>query len=597
MSKKRSRQTQVATPQGLAIERTEINFIYSFLCRIRSFHELKKKWGEVAVKLGSHGDLQHEATSRSEMEERLYGKKADQSLPHNTCFWFTGRHPERNGLSPLLELTRTTAGSPDPIAHEELSCYARCNGPILVRNSPKSSDFASPIECSDKALDAKVDYYDAILRLADNGQGSVTFRMKLEDDCFGTSNEMQKLHSNHGLLPFLFVILNLARTEMNSSRNGVPVSKIISLAEKPGEGSFRTLHSIFHTFLFDTVLSAVARFVDDSSRFCSVDWELVESHPGTVDREHVESHPDTGESGEVWMRQAPYVCTFIDLDRDRTQVRFVDDSGVTPRDKAPWWLHAYEKSRKRRSAEDHRKSLPTQALAPNVSVDIERCYRETTLLVLRLYQWRTILGLDPDAVREREPDETRWPDNLHRVPVLPDLLQETSQGHLFKDVDLVWDTRYLMLYHERSTLLLNCVEESLDEARSPSPSFKDLFRHSLLDTLESARAQWHGALVTSQSLDAIIAEITKNHNQVRNAKLIWRIALVRASYATLLRAPLTAGTDAAALAEIQRRAYDAYGIDMLVQNLHDKSVSINGLLADQQHIINLIGDDEDQSDG
>ena len=271
---------------------------------------------------------------------------------------------------------------------------------------------------------------------------------------------------------------------------------------------------------------------------------------------------------EMW--QSPYVCMFATLDNKR---RKIEKSSI------PWWCEGITNLQYSLRSENQTKH-------GYYNRNLITHYKQTILLLLRLYQWRDFLN-----VSNFVDGKDIIPDNLDNVPIPPELMEMSSGKYLFKDIDLVWDGRYLLLYHERSTLVMTTVQDIEDD--TAVCSFKNLFRQSLLRSLESVRSQWHGALVLAIVIDDLIDELGHNSTEVNkddnesNINILQRTSQLRYLYAKLLRDPLAIETDAAALAEVRRKAENTYELCKLTNALKDKFTALTGLLNNQSVLKNL----------
>lgn len=567
-----SQSDRIARIPGIAFEHVEISFVYSFVCEVPNFNEVAKYVLSTPFRESTRADsgsVQHEVL-RPDEAVRAFRRK--NKLNANVCYWSVGVHPERLGISPVIRFGSAASGkAAQKQSDSGIYCWIRNSGPFEIRSDYFDSEFKTAL-IPKTSLALEVRDYEVLFRLGSSGAGSVTFKFELERKNFpaifpkDARARLAVLHDHLGMLPFIFTVLTLGRTETDGSRNGAPSSRIRNSRERKIQ--FRTLKELFCEFLFGTALprlnSTTRPSKDDASLpVVSLDREVA----GTA----------SDKIPNLW--QAPYVCVVADLDKDSTVIEQADA------DAHAWWYQHYS----RRLYRPHWTPPHSKAGAVNVW----KCYKETILLLLRLYQWRDILEIDgclECLARGGKREDLPLP-HWRRVLVLPDLLRKTHFGKLFGDVDMVWDTRYLLLYHERSTLVLNYVglpsEEEPDKNDDKSKlAFRVLFAQSLLNTLEQIRSQWHAAVVLNAVLDNLVS-LFQSPDSAVNPRAFRDIAAKRQVYARALRDPLIPGVESASLSVVRRRAHRDFEIPFLFQNLRDKFLAIDRFIVDQAAVRNL----------
>lgn len=546
---------------GIALDEVQISFVYSFFCLAQSFDDL----------VG--------AVRRAEdtAEHVFVDAEAGPDLP-GVFYWRTITHPERRGLTPTFDYVHRSTGGPGNGACDEICCtYKVCEGIEIASGYSEAHDFGERPATHDIRLGA--DCLKVLIRFGRNGMGTVTFTIELNanDDSpqegelppiahyFAPewADRQMRLLRTIGPLPFLCAITTLARAEHEVIRtDDAPLSKV-RLGNGDGTlgaGKFVTLHQLFEDVLtvFHESTGKLLRDADSSP--------LV-----SVDRMLLDRARDPGSSAEAdrspyW--QAPYVTVYATVDRDSTYLKVVEG------DAPAWWFHKY--------SNDLFKSDYWHARKGKISV--WRCYKEAVLMLLRLYQWRTILAVNEffDAYSVNKPAADYEQPHWRRVLVLPALMKDSHYGYLFADVDLVWDTRFLMLFHERSTLVLNTGPAAVDRG-----SFRNLFRQSLMRTLEGIRGQLHAGIVLNLYLDTIIEKVARDADATRDFAVLEEIQSIRAAYAKVLRDPNAMATDAGALNVVRRRAHHLYGIDEHYQLLRSKFNALAQLFGGQAMLANI----------
>ena len=559
----------------IPIARASICFTYTFFWESDRFQEVqnfiteKSSSGE---QLGEHRFLGREDAFR------LFSSHMD--AVSDDYIWSLGRHPLRIGLSSLVRFgVPSREASPASASEDELSCFRRLRGPFEVMSGLGGLDASATRPDSSYPIVTVTPWLDVLFRLGDNGEGAVTIELSVDEKSVPTSltdssfsSFITTIHSQLGLMPFLFGALTLARLELPADEPSVPIS-LLRRSANSSDNSALSLHEFFDSFLDQGIRPALRTWFDGTDPFPSVDNQLRSPAPDAGDAHTsicVEGTTDLRRNIQALRRaawQAPSVSIFLDLDSDRTLVDSGDDA---PR---PWWHWP----------------IHTQAdLAkyPGVSVQIEQRYRETVLLLLRLYQWRDVLRIDEIAQRVRSnSDASTLVPHWERVQVLPDLLQETDGGHVFQDVDLVWDSRYLMLTHERSSLILSCIDPSGTDRTMTS--FRERFARSVIRSIEAVRAKWHALIALSLVLDSVVNTLSSTPSSIEDIPHLHRIASFRTAFARILRDPFTTGTDGAALSEVRSRAKSRYQIDALRTELQGKFDLIDQILADRSRIHNL----------
>jgi hypothetical protein len=566
---------ELARKPGIAFDRVEIHFIYSFLCHVPDFDALsdyvqKGEFGNTSTSK-QHGAPRHVALERSKVHD-FFRKNQPES---DKYYWSVGTHPERLGIAPVLRFGSTSEGStPTTEIGSDVFCWVRHSGPFEIRSDLHEKSFES-VKIPSSSLAVLVDNYEALFRLGRSGSGTVTFKFVLDAAKFtevfpaDALKRLTALYQHLGMLPFIFTVLTLGRTEATNSRNGAPSSKL-----RRCDGSvvrFLTLQELFSRFLYEDVFSILAPSTETPSKTRSDPKRFLTS----MDRNLVAAAQNPSENhSSLW--QSPYVCVIADLDKEGTVLSRTDMDGHA------WWYLNYS-----RDLYDPKQSFPQTSKG---SLNVWRCYKETILLLLRLYQWRDILSIEDCLAQLDRGDSTdRKPlpiPHWRRVLVLPDLLEDTHFGHVFSDVDMVWDTRYLLLYHERSTLVLNYVGLPKQIDGPKKLEFRELFVQSLLHTLEHIRAQWHSAVVLNASLDQLVSRF-QGEGSNQDPKAFRAIADKREIYARILRDPLIPGVESASLSVVRRRAHLDFEIPYLFQSLRDKFYAIDRFIADQAAVRNL----------
>jgi hypothetical protein len=566
--------------KGISFKKFEINFTYSFLWRFKNFKSLVDDLQRII-------EHTNQATTHAELKfrnlytscdhifmdiEKVYdawnNTSSDNRIDRNKFYWSIGTHPDRLGLAPLMHFdTPQSQRTSKDIT--EITCYYKSDGPIEVRSGiSEETDFQIKSYTS-TSIGIALECWDVLIRISDNGEGVATFKFILDLDSFyelswdqEKTSKQAKMARELGCMPFIFSVLTLGRTEHNKSRqNSAPLSK---LRVANSENKFESLYELFYKILFQTVLTklcsrAVLNPRDINSNIESMDLHLMSPQidPNTY-------HP------EMW--QSPYVCMFATLNNEASNL--YQNKEILQ----PWWCNGIDTllfGLQSVGNSEKRDSL--------INLNIQ--YKQAVLLLLRLYQWRDFLSVSNFIQGE----EINLIDNLDMVPVPPELMSQSSAKYLFRDIDLVWDGRYLMLYHERSTLVMTTVQDT--KSATSKDSFKTLLRQSLLRSLESVRSQWHGALVLAIVLDDLINEVGSNSSEGTQTEdsinILQRASELRFLYAKLLRDPLAIATDAAALAEVRRRAEDTYELPKLTNALRDKFAALTGLINNRTVLNNL----------
>lgn len=567
-------------PHGIQFKKVEIDLIYSFLLRIPNFENLLNVIQLLAVK-----DPDNHIRLRVTELERLI---IDNEVQYDKHYWTFGISPERVGLSPLLRVGRhRKVQFGESIIDRvigQVTCSIKRKGPFEIitgLDHAKLEDLSN----DKSAFSFPIDEYEILLRVMDNGMGTVTFKFVLELDqlekyCRSDHNTKQRLLLKYlGMLPFIYATLTLGRAELSTSKDDIPFSKIGRQIENvTNYAGFKSLYHIFNVFLFKDIIETlratgkeltnenlkgrnktISNVSENSSAIESIDDEL---------RVEVELHGI--EDSKPW--QTPYICIYADVDPDSTMIK------QKGKETQPWWFCS--------DYVDSNSSPNTCNAISGKKIAINRCYKEVVFLLLRLYQWRYFLGVDA-LLKRVNSKKNNVKDEMHKVLAPPELFYITSQGRLFKDINLVWDSRYLMLYHKRSSVVLNCVEDSIPENGHRRRDFKELFRQSLLNSLEVVRAQWHAAVLVGLNLDSLIDKLSSSESS-RDINILSEVANHRVMYSKLLRDPLSSGTDAAALAEVHERAAHDYQIAQLYSALRDKFQAVDSLISDQSMIQNIL---------
>ena len=564
--KDQAKSNHESRPRGIAFNRVEVSFIYSFFCSVSDFEQLAKK-----VKLGKFSNSLHTADQKdcaAQVENSDEGK----------FVWRTVPHPERRGLTPNFDFVHRSSGIENG-ACDEICCHFHDTSMYEISSGYSDEDFAT--EPSKFDIRIIVDSISVIIRFGRNGMGTVNFSIKFDtsktkiDKHFpGAWKKRQKrLFDQIGAIPFIFGVLTLARAEHVSLNDGpVPLSKLRRI-DGPLEGilkeEFVTLHEHFQA-IFDHVIRPEFFFLSNEGQAEPKPTTFGKSGIHFLDTALLGTGEVADEAFQYW--QSPTVTVCGSVDKKDT---YLKDPGTIAAAQA-WWFYPYEGL-----FEDDKTD---QLTLSGSELRVWQCYKEVTILLLRLYQWRDILSVNELLSSTNEKAKNLEP-HWRRILVLPELLSESHYGRVFNDVDLVWDPRFLMLYHERCTLVLNT--DDAEDGLTTRGSFRRLFQQSLMRTLEGIRGQLHAGIVLNLYLDTLIEKISESPEKTRDMNLLRELQMVRSAFAKILRDPNAMATDAAALAQVRRRAHKTYEISAHYRQLRSKFDAISQLFGGQATISNM----------
>ena len=165
----------------------------------------------------------------------------DKSVECGRHFWSVGTHPKREGLTPLLKFDPVYSEDSTDVA-SEVSCYIRKKGSVEIRTDLSDQDFDN--DSSPTSIICRLPFYEILMRLCDNGEGTITYKFVLDrTDLISSFDTLEKVKFEQqnilldqlDMLPFIFTILTLGRTEARGKRNGAPLLKIRFSESKRGK--------------------------------------------------------------------------------------------------------------------------------------------------------------------------------------------------------------------------------------------------------------------------------------------------------------------------------------------------------------------------
>lgn len=265
--------------------------------------------------------------------------------------------------------------------------------------------------------------------------------------------------------------------------------------------------------------------------------------------------------------QSPYVFTVVHLDKD------------DKKHKRMWWNSPCPDQYKKRRL--HGKDDK-----------ILNCYKAVTALLVRPALW------------SRFDSEKPW-ELLENVRVPRNLLDE--EGY-FKDSHLTWDSRMLLLFHRRSSLLIglhtfedDLTKEEIEKKFGKNPerkrqyirdtNFRNFFEHasfsrSVLRLLEILRASWHMGIAINMLLDDVIDNI-KSLSSPSNLEALEKLIERRRMYARYLCDPTPYTFEGSQIVDISTRAEEELWLRRLREMTKAKFETIDRLFEDQLNLAKI----------